>query len=126
MHGYRNGQSEVCSGRWTILLFHKDEGYTETAEVGIATRRFEREKFLKVAEFLEGLSKWQKPWNIQPLLWYKLKNNLMPYVSASAKIRNFAENKVCICGYFYHLQVYLLERIENCEYAVSIEIGLDI
>ena len=39
----------------SILLFHKDEGYMEMAEVGIATRNFEREKFLKVAEFLEGI-----------------------------------------------------------------------
>ncbi len=109
-----------------ILLFHKDEGYIEKVEVGIATRRFESEKFLKIAEFLEGLVNRQKPLNIQPLLWYKLKNNLMPYVSESEKIRDFAERKVCLCGNCYQLQVYLLEWVENCEYAVSIEIGLDI
>lgn len=110
----------------SILLFHKDEGYMEMAEVGIATRNFEREKFLKVAEFLEGISNWQKPLNIQPYLWYKLKNNLMPYVSEAAKIRDFAECKVCVCGNFYQLQVYLLKWIKDSEYAVSVEIGLDV
>lgn len=107
------------------LLYSRDDGYTETAEVGIATRNFEKEKFLEVADFLERLPEYEKSSNVQSLVWYNFKKNLMPYMSKAEKIRDFANQKVTICNSLYQLHVYLLEKINELEYAVSIEIKLD-
>ena len=62
---------------------------------------------------------------MQPLVWYKFKTNLMPYVSEAEKIRNFANRLVCIGKIFYPLQVYLLEKVNDSEHAVSIDVKLD-
>lgn len=108
----------------SFVLYFKDEGYTEDSKVGIATQNFEDEKFLKVAEFLEGLADMEKPPNMQPLLWYKFKNNFIPYLSESAKMRDFSNRKVTVCGKRYPLQVYLLKRVTDLEYAVEIEMKI--
>lgn len=107
----------------SFLLYLKNEGYAESAEVAIATKRFEKEKFLKAAEFLEGLADLEKPPNMQPLVWYKLKNDLLPYMGEAARMRNFANREVIVCGNIYPLHVYLLERAGEGEYAVSVELN---
>lgn len=109
----------------SFLVYYKDSGYTETAELGIATKRFENEKFLEVADFLEKLPELENPSNMQPLLFCKLKNNLMPYMSEAVKMREFANKKVTISGNLYQLHVYLLKWLRESEYAVSIEIKMD-
>lgn len=109
----------------SFLLYCKDEGYIETTEVGIATRSFEKKKFIEVAEFLEKIMDDEKPVNMQPLLWYKFKNNLMPYVGKARQMKDFANQKVVICGGQAYLHVYLLEWVRGTEYAVSIEVNLD-
>ncbi len=106
----------------SFLVAYKSDGYKETVEVGIATRRFEKEKFLKVAEFLEDF---EMPSNMSPLVWYKLKNNLMPYVGEVSKLRDFANQKVMICGHLYPLHVYLLEWSKGTEYTVTIELRME-
>lgn len=116
----------------SFLTAYKSYGYTETTEIGLATKSFEREKFLKVADFLANLEDYENPPNMTPLLWYKFKNNLMPYRSEESKMRNFADKRVEICGNSYDLQVYLLRWVKDSEYAASVEIkqktksGLDV
>lgn len=109
----------------SFLSYCKYDGYTETAETGIATTNFENKKFSDAADFLERLPKLEKPSNMPPLLWYKFKNSLMPYISEVVRLRNFASQKVSICGTLCHLHVYLLEKVNESEYAVSIKIRLD-
>ncbi len=108
----------------SFILYLKDEGFTEKTEIGIATQNFEDEKFLKAAQFLEMVKDMQKPHNMQPLLWYKFKNNLMPYVSETAKLRRFSNHEVEVCGKLYLLNVYLLEKVTDLEYAVEVEMKI--
>ena len=107
-----------------LMVFHKDSGYAENTQVGIATRRFEQENFLRVAEFLEKLQGREEPLNIQELHTYKLKNNLMPYVSEAPKLRRFSNHEVEVCGKLYPLNVYLLEKVTDLEYAVKVEMKI--
>ncbi len=109
----------------SFLLYLKAAGYSEVLEVGIATKVFEREKFLDVAEFLEGLKDLEKPANMQPLVWLKFKNNLAPYVCEAGKLRNFADRLVEIEGETYPLKLYLLKPEKKNEYTVSIHLKLD-
>lgn len=105
------------------MVYRKNQGYTETAEVGIATRRFEEQKFRGLADFLENLEGLPKL-KINPQVWYKLQNQFKPYVNEAVKIREFADHKVTICGKSYSLNVFLLEQEKESEYAVSIELEL--
>ncbi len=105
-----------------ILLYRKEKGYTERAEVGIVTRRFECEKFLQAAEFLENLTSLPKPAGMQPSLWYKFQYNLSPYVNESQKLREFADCKVTVSKKQYPLRVYLLKKGNGLEYAVSVQL----
>ncbi len=107
----------------SLLVYRKDEGYTETEEVGIATRRFEGQKFYGLADFLENLGELPKL-KINPQSWFKVQNQYKPYVPEAAKIREFAGHKVTVCGRQYPLHVYLLEQVNESEYAVSIELEL--
>lgn len=110
----------------SFLTFHKAEGYSETLEVGIATKNFESEKFLSVADFLENLTHFERPENIQPLVWYKFKTNLMPYISEVKKIRNFANKTVEIEGMPYQLRVFMLEKVTDLEYVVCVQVKYEI
>lgn len=107
----------------SLLVYRKDQGYTETEEVGIATRRLEEQKFYGLADFLENLEELPKL-KINPQSWFKVQNQYKPYVPEASKIREFAGHKVTICGRQYPLHVYLLEQINESEYAVSIELEL--
>lgn len=108
----------------SFILYFKDEGFTEKTEIGIATKNFEDEKFLKAAELLEKLKDMQKPPNMQSLYWHKFKNNLMPYVSEAPKLRRFSNHEVEVCGKLYPLNVYLLEKVTDLEYAVKVEMKI--
>lgn len=105
-----------------FLTYHKAAGYVENIEFGIVTKSFEPEKFIEVANFLENLNDFQKPISVQSLVWYKLKNNLMPYVNEANKIRNFANKKVEIDGTLYELSVYILQKVTECEYVICIRV----
>ncbi len=107
----------------SLLVYRKDEGYTETEEVGIATRRFEGQKFYGLADFLENLGELPKL-KINPQSWFEVQNQYKPYVPEATKIREFAGHKVTVCGRQYPLHVYLLEQVNESEYAVSIELEL--
>ena len=105
----------------SFLIFHKADGYSETLELGIATKNFEAEKFHSVADFLENLVDFERPDNIQPLVWYKFKTNLIPYISEARRMRNFANQIIEIEGKTYQLSVFILEKITDLEYAVCIQ-----
>lgn len=104
----------------SFLIYYQDEGYTEQLDFGIATKSFESEKFIAVANFLENLENLQKPEYMQPLVWLKFKTNLMPYVSEIVTLRNFAKQKVSISGQLYELKVFILEKSNETEYATTI------
>jgi len=109
----------------SFLTFHKADGYLEILEIGIATKNFESKKFLSVADFLENLSEFERPENIQPLVWYKFKMNLMPYISEVQKIRNFANQVIQIEDKSYQLSVFILEKVTDLEYVTCIQVKHD-
>lgn len=73
---------------------------------------------------MEKLQGREEPLNIQELHTYKLKNNLMPYVSEAPKLRRFSNHEVEVCGKLYPLNVYLLEKVTDLEYAVKVEMKI--
>ena len=104
----------------SLLIIYHDENYEETLDFGIATRSFEPEKFVAVADFLEEIDELDKPQNMQELLWVKFKTSLKPYSSEIVKLRNFADEKVCISGRMYNLKVFILEKHSDTEYIATI------
>lgn len=109
----------------SFLIYYQDEGYTEQLEFGIATKSFEGNKFLNVADFLDNLDNLQKPSYMQQLVWLKFKTNLKPYMSEAVTLRNFASRSVCISGILYELKVFILEKVNDLEYATTIPIKLN-
>lgn len=105
-----------------FLLYYYDVGCTEKLEVGIATKRFESEKFLAVADFLEKLEDLPKPSHMQELVWLKFKTNLMPYVSEINVLKDFANRKVSFSGHSYELKVFLYEKLNDSEFVVCVPI----
>lgn len=105
----------------SFMLYYKDDGYEEHERIGIVTKRFEREKFLAVAEMLERLFREEKP-EIPELVAFKLKRNLLPYRKEIPRIRDFADKKVRISDKSYPLSVILLKETDDSQYVVSIQI----
>lgn len=104
----------------SLLVIYCDENYEETLDLGLATRSFEPEKFIAVADFLEELDELDKPQNMQELLWVKFKTSLKPYSSEIVKLRDFANKKVFISGQMYDLKVFILEKQSDTEYITAI------
>lgn len=94
---------------------------------GIATRSFEANKFLAVADFLEKLkyNHIEKPSNMSDLIWLKFQRNLNPYKTQVQSLRNFAEKIVEVGGKEYKLQVFLLEKNNESDFEISIPIEMN-
>lgn len=108
----------------SFLLYYKDSGYIEYERLGIVTKNFEHEKFLAVAEQLEQLFRMESP-PVPMLVALKLKKNLAPYMNEADRLRDFAARKVKISGRDYHLHVFLLNKINELEYASSVKISAE-
>lgn len=106
----------------SFMLYYKDEGYIERERIGIVTKNFESEKFLAVANQLEGLLKTEDT-QVSRLISIKLKNALNPYANEIERIRDFSEKTVKISGQIYELQVFLLKQIRIAQYAISIKVA---
>ena len=105
----------------SFLLYYKDEGYVEKAEVGIVTSSFEPEKFQKVSERLQFLLEEGKK-NVSSLVNLKLMNNLRAYVTEVKTLRDFSEKRIVIGSSIYPLQVYDLQKKNELEYEANIKI----
>lgn len=108
----------------SFLLYYADDGYTEFERIGIVTKHFESEKFLAVAMKLEELFNSTNP-KVSKLSELKLKKNLAPYMGEVKRIRDFSNRRVKINNQIYHLQVFLLNKMNDEEYITSIKIMQD-
>ena len=55
----------------------------------------------------------------------KLKNSLRPYENMIQSLRNFSQRILEISGMKYELQVYLLEKVSDTKYEITIEFSSD-
>lgn len=108
----------------SFVIYYKDEGYTEQEIVGIATKNFEQEKFKAVANYIEQSLKKEEE-NVPMLVATKLKNTLRPYENMIQPLKNFSQRILEISGMKYELQVYLLEKISDTEYKITITFSSD-
>lgn len=106
-----------------FMLYFKDEGFIEYENIGLVTKNFEKEKFMLVADMLESLFKRENT-KVPRLLEIKLKNNLGAYKNEVNRIRDFSEKRIILCGKVYDLNVVLLEKVSESEYAASIKIAI--
>lgn len=95
-----------------FLMYHKDEGYSETCETAIFTRNFENEKFKKAAKYLENLL-YDDSESGQILAKSVMKRNLMRYGGEEKRLIKFAEQKLLIKEKELDLKVYILTQEEN-------------
>ena len=111
----------------SFLIYYQADGYEEDVKFGIATRSFEANKFLAVADFLEKLkyNHIEKPSNMPDLIWLKFQRNLNPYKTQVQSLRNFAEKIVEVGGKEYKLQVFLLEKNNESDFEISIPIEMN-
>ncbi len=108
----------------SFMIYYKDEGYIEQESVGIATKNFEQEKFKAVADYIEQSLKKEDD-NVSMLVATKLKNSLRPYENMIEPLRKFSCKSLEISGIKYELQVYLLEKISDIEYEITINFACD-
>lgn len=83
-------------------------GYSEQETLGIVTKNFDTAKFEAVAGMYDKI--YHEDGTANPLILYKLRNNLKPYGSIIERIKQFAQKKVEICGKTYRLHIYLLKE----------------
>lgn len=107
-----------------FLLYYKDEGYVEKAELGIVTSSFEAEKFKKVSERLQFLLEEGRK-NVSSLVNLKLMNNLRSYGTEVKTLYDFSEKKIVIGSSIYPLQVYNLQKKNELEYEANIKLSLE-
>lgn len=77
-----------------------------------------------VAMKLEELFNSTNP-KVSKLSELKLKKNLAPYMGEVKRIRDFSNRIVKINNQIYHLQVFLLNKMNDEEYITSIKIMQD-
>jgi len=106
-----------------FIIYYKDVGFSEQENIGIITKRFEKEKFIAAADMLEDLHQ-KESGTVSRTLEIKLKNSLGPYKNEVKRIRDFSEKKVMLCGKVYDLQVILLEKESESEYTASLRISI--
>lgn len=95
-----------------FLMYHKDEGYSETCETAIFTRNFENEKFKNAAIYLKNLL-YNESENGLILAKSVMQRNLIRYRGEEQRLIKFAEEKLIIKDKELDLKVYLLEKEEN-------------
>lgn len=81
---------------------------SEKENLGIVTRNFDSAKFEAVAEMYEKI--FQENHAANPLILYKLRNNLKPYGNIIERVKQFAMKKIAISGKTYQLHTYILEK----------------
>lgn len=107
----------------SFMLYYLDEGFQEQEEVAIATKNFECEKFLAVADFLESIFK-DSPRELPPLVKLKMQTILKPYIGEIEKIRNFADKMLIINEKPYPLIVIILEKSSESVYSATVTINI--
>lgn len=70
------------------MIYYKDDGYSETEFIGIATKSFEPEKFRAAARYLESMRNRQNS-EVMKMPEIKLKPLLYPYIQEAGKLRDF-------------------------------------
>ena len=78
---------------------------SEKENLGIVTRNFDSAKFEAVAEMYEKI--FQENHAANPLILYKLRNNLKPYGNIIERVKQFAMKKIAISGKTYQLHTYI-------------------
>lgn len=91
----------------SFMLYYWADGYAENCETAIATKNFENNKFIAVAEWLEEIL--NKDEKTQDLRFLKMRNSFEHYRNEILKLRDFGEEKVVINGKEYKLVVYILK-----------------
>ena len=104
----------------SFMIFFLDDGYEEEEHIGIATLKFDSDKFIKVSELLDKI--FQEDSSIPQLVSLKLQNDMSSYRGASDTIRNFATRIVEIGSCKYSLDVFLLKEISDCEFETAVKI----
>lgn len=107
----------------SFILYYKDDGFAEYENIGLITKSFEKEKFILAADMLESLFE-KECLKVPRLLELKLKNNLGAYKNEVSRIRDFSQKRVILCGKVYDLNVVLLEKISELEYAASVKVAI--
>lgn len=107
----------------SFILYYKDDGFTEHENIGLITKKFEKDKFIAAADLLEGLFE-NETAKVPGLVKIKLKNNLGAYKNEVKRIRDFSGKRVILCGKEYDLSLILLEKVSESEYAAAIKIAL--
>ncbi len=105
------------------VLYYLDDGFREQEEVAIATKNFECEKFLAVADFLESIFK-DSPRELPALVKLKMQTILKPYMGEIEKIRNFADKMLIINEKPYPLMVIILEKNSESVYSATVTINI--
>ena len=107
----------------SFMLYYLDDSFREQEEVAIATKNFECEKFLAVADFLESIFK-DSPRELPPLVKLKMQTILKPYIGEIEKIRNFADKMLIINEKPYPLMVIILEKSSESVYSATVTINI--
>lgn len=107
----------------SFMLYYEDDGFSEDENIGIVTKRFEKEKFSDAAELLQELFQ-KETVSIPKLVEIKLKNNLGAYRNEVKRIRDFSEKRVMLFGKIYDLKVVLLESVSEELYEASIKVAV--
>lgn len=113
-------RSEILHKNSFMIYYHAG-GYHETEQIGLVTKNFEANKFAEAAELLEKVFD-EDDESILPLIRFKFKTNLKPYLSEGEQLRRFAEKKVLIGEKIYDLNVYLLNKRNDAEYDLTLNI----
>lgn len=106
----------------SFILYYKDDGYSEFERVGIATKSFEKEKFLAVADLLEQLFL-NDCQQIPEVLKAKMKTMLTAYRGEAERVRAFAEKKILLNNKEYELHVFLLKQISETTSETEVQVG---
>ena len=105
----------------SFMIYYIDDGYEEIEHIGIATKRFEPEKFREASDELDHMRNMPESDTLtMPEL--KLKTLLNPYLPESKKLRDFADKLVYINGKGYDLNVHILTPISDNEWAVTLQV----
>ncbi len=105
----------------SFMIYYIDDGYEEIEHIGIATKRFEPEKFREASDQLEHMKNTPES-SALTLPEMKLKLLLNPYLHESKKLRDFADKLVYINGKGYDLNVHILTPISDNEWAVTLQV----